>query len=957
MKGKFQETKDIMEKSKELESMLSAAEEEVDRLTNALEILREQLQEKYESQIEVLQSQSKQWERKSLDLEKQLASAQSNNQSKLNALKKQIQALTDTTTDLAAKISMMERDLATKEQTIETLQHDLSTTKVSLKEMTSEKAKLISKCNSLEDLVAKLKTDLLLAKSDGEEALRKAKEDADALSKATIDDLNAQLKLLNVQLKSSRKLEEEHKAKIQELLKQIEDMQKAHEQEINEMLEEAENSMKEQGQAEEATEKRINTIREEYEEEIVTLKEHLRSAEQAQQDLKMKCADAESTIKSLEEENASLKNQSREKSDSGTKKSTNQSNHDPNANGIISSLEEKLSCANATIDDLTETVQNLEDTVQHLKAKRSNNGTKLEKTFTDSAMQTEEVSDDEIDDIFGDDVFGDDDLFSDDEDEEEIKDEMANEGDQPKEVKDSPIDLKASGDFSEKSKQLATIMAFIRDNNIRLLDFFTSLDENNDGVLSQNEFVSGICRVIEGAHENELIFSKDILEEIFETSDVEKQGVLTYKQFLKSFKKQFKRREVRYFAKKLNMIAKKKKKASRKDSTSLVERHNITDVRPASSGDSRSVKFLQAKVDELESKSKEYAQIDHLNAELSKKYQETLEAVEKYKENNESIEKAKQKLEENVKALEEEVSKGKQDIEDLLLKMDTDKDEMEEAALSASNLSLDAQLVKMVHRVLRRVEKLNALGFKVSKGGVFRENPSGQFRRQLNDLNSSCKLVFNCLRTRYPALSIFKDKKRSNGYSNLPQLVISGESKGATGPERSEMLDYFALDNSVYQHDANSLDNFLGGRRQFRSNHPAWDRGQLDTLNSSAVLNDLERVSSRAISRSSSEVMDHERSAQAFSVKSKNKYVMTSLRRSNTNFPSSLKSKTSKKHSRKHRSRPSTVDTLSLSVGPGQRAWTSQSSTESTGRTWVESTPNLFVGFQSSPESSSILLS
>ena len=293
--------------------MLSAAEEEVSRLTNALEILREQLQEKYESQIEVLQSQSRQWERKYLDLEKQLASSQSNNQSKINALRKQIQALTDTTTDLAAKISMMERDLATKEQTIETLQHDLSTTKVSLKDVTSEKAKLISKCNSLEDVVAKLKTDLLLAKSDGEEALRKAKEDADALSKATIDDLNAQLKLLNVQLKSSRKLEEEHKAKIQELLKQIEDMQKAHEQEINEMLEEAENSMKEQGQAEEATEKRINTIREEYEEEIETLKQHLSSAEQNQQDLNVKFADAESKIKSLEEENASLKDQQNRK--------------------------------------------------------------------------------------------------------------------------------------------------------------------------------------------------------------------------------------------------------------------------------------------------------------------------------------------------------------------------------------------------------------------------------------------------------------------------------------------------------------------------------------------------------------------------------------------------------------------------------------------------------------------
>ena len=60
-------------------------------------------------------------------------------------------------------------------------------------------------------------------------------------------------------------------------------------------------------------------------------------------------------------------------------------------------------------------------------------------------------------------------------------------------------------------------MAFIRDNNIRLLDLFTSLDENNDSVLTLDEFVNGICRVIEGAHDNELFFSKEILEEIFQT--------------------------------------------------------------------------------------------------------------------------------------------------------------------------------------------------------------------------------------------------------------------------------------------------------------------------------------------------------------------------------------------------------------------------------------------------------
>ena len=57
--------------------------------------------------------------------------------------------------------------------------------------------------------------------------------------------------------------------------------------------------------------------------------------------------------------------------------------------------------------------------------------------------------------------------------------------------------------------------------------------------------------------------------------------------------------------------------------------------------------FLQAKVDELESKAKNM-QGDHLNAELSKKYQETLKLWRN--KNNESIEKAKQKLEENVKA-------------------------------------------------------------------------------------------------------------------------------------------------------------------------------------------------------------------------------------------------------------------------------------------------------------------
>ena len=103
-------------------------------------------------------------------------------------------------------------------------------------------------------------------------------------------------------------------------------------------------------------------------------------------------------------------------------------------------------------------------------------------------------------------------------------------------------------------------------------------------------------------------------------------------------------------------------------------------------------------------------------------------------------------------------------------------------------------------------EDLNSLGFRVlnigGKRSVSRENTAGEFRRRLEDLNSSCKFVFNCLRTRYPGLQIFKENKNKNyTSSNLPQLVISGLDSGI-GKDGN---DYFMNENSIYQSDAGGV--------------------------------------------------------------------------------------------------------------------------------------------------------
>ena len=500
---------------------------------------------------------------------------------------------------------------------------------------------------------------------------------------------------------------------------------------------------------------------------------------------------------------------------------------------------------------------------------------------------------------------------------------------------------------------------------------FTSLDENNDSVLTLDEFVNGICRVIEGAHDNELFFSKEILEEIFQTADVDKQGTLTYKQFLQNFKVEFKRREVRYFAKQLNMLAKKKTIARRKESTSLIDRNDITNSRPNSRADLSSLNGLQTTISELENKVNEYKK---QNDELNQKYAENVEKMATVEEEKKvSIEKTSE-LEGIITELERNILHEQQQVQNLITKMEEDKEANEQAALGAANLSLDAQLVKLVHGVLRRIEDLNSLGFRVlnigGKRSVSRENTAGEFRRRLEDLNSSCKFVFNCLRTRYPGLQIFKENKNKNyTSSNLPQLVISGLDSGV-GKDGN---DYFMNENSIYQSDAggvydSSRKGFIDG---IHRKQPAWIRGHLDTLNSSEIDSSVyENNLTRTITPTSSQYTQPESKFQQSSVsKSPQKFVMQTLRR---NMPSSLKMKTSKRRQRNtnnknRRRRPNTVanSQLSYPMGMEKRAWSSQASlssnsTSSFGRgnnSNNKSSPNLFVGFHPSSESASELLS
>jgi DNA repair protein SbcC/Rad50 len=967
MRGKFQETKDVIEKSKELQELLSAAELEVERLTNALGILRQELKEKYENQIMLLKEQSKDWENKFLNMKKQLASSESNTKNKINALQNKINALTDSSTDLAAKVSVLERDLATKQTEYDKLQHEFSETKSSLDAKTNENTNLKNTCKSLEDKISKMQTDLLLKKSENEDAIAKAVEEADLKNKIIIEDLNAKVNLLTVQLKSSKKNEEKQEQTIQELTAKIEEMEKTHEQEMNDMLEEAQSSMKEQNQVEEANEKRISLIKEEYDEELNVLKKELIEKQEEISQLQDENTNLKAENNALNVEITSLKSENQKNNTRDTV------NTDTDSGGGVDSVEiatltDELEVANETIENLKTAVQKLEkkmmdaeNKLNDRKVKSVNNEpTMPSKSFADFSMQTEETAeDDDLDDIFGDDE----DIFSDndsDKDDTVVNDPTGDSKSQTKTQKaKTDYDLTASGDFSEKSKQLARIMAFIRDNNIRLLDLFTSLDENNDSVVSLDEFVNGICRVIEGAHDNELFFSKEILQEIFHAADVENQGNLTYKQFLRNFKIEFKRREVRYFAKKMNMLAKRKTEAGRKDSVSLMDRNDMTQARPQSRADQSVLKKLQEKVDKLEQTNKDQATA---NTELSEKYTEALQNLSALEEKNKVADGKLSETEKVVVEIKEKLAKEQQNVQDLIVQMEEEKDASEQAALGAANLSLDAQLVKLVHGVLRRVEDLNALGFRIlntgGKHSVTRENTAGEFRRRLEDLSTSCKFVFNCLRTRYPGIRIFKEKKSNRifGSSNLPQLVINGESKGADDEfGQGNSSDYFNNENSIYQDDAASFYN--GKKYGVQRKQPAWIRGHLDSLNSPGMESSMyENSLARSISSNSNQYLESESRTHSSLLRSSQQFVMRTM-------PSSLKSKSSKyRQKRTKRNRPSTVanGAFNFPKEMEKRAWSSHAnlgrSIAASGLR-VKSTPDLFVGFHPSSESSSELFS
>ena len=215
----------------------------------------------------------------------------------------------------------------------------------------------------------------------------------------------------------------------------------------------------------------------------------------------------------------------------------------------------------------------------------------------------------------------------------------------------------------------------------------------------------------------------------------------------------------------------------------------------------------------------------------------------------------------------------------------------------------------------------------------------------LEDLNSSCKFVFNCLRTRYPGLQIFKENKNKNyTSSNLPQLVISGLDSGI-GKDGN---DYFMNENSIYQSDAggvydSSRKGFIDG---IHRKQPAWIRGHLDTLNSSEIDSSVyENNLTRTITPTSSQYTQPESKFQQSSVsKSPQKFVMQTLRR---NMPSSLKMKTSKRRQRntnnknRRRRRPNTVanSQLSYPMGMEKRAWSSQASLSS--NSTIEAMPHV----------------
>ena len=767
LKAKIKSTKEVLAKSDQISSLLSEAEAEVVRLTEAMEVLKSNLEMAFQEQVNAANDRGREWERKFKDAQKALNALESSSSSLQQNLKREISSLEDTNATLTGKLNSHIRELNESRESVTLLTANVHNLESELEIKTQELRNMSARIAKLEDNLAKQQLALVKQRTEFEQQRKENEEDEAAKASTVIEELKNQVKLLELTSKSKAKEILTLNESVDLLKNENSELKETHEREIEDLLDEARRHALEMEEMQAA-----------YEEKLETLKSKLVADDDTRnEDLSLLDDKLNAEIELRQKVEANLAKVQKQLQDSLDKAPM-----EPKVilSGVSQADYDALKVANESLQEAFNLAKE-----QLMEAKRSAKPPEVKEpkthpvtpakpktvcpVFVTVGVQTDFDERSEVDET---DMPSESDVESEEED-KSLPIELT-----PDEVSD----LKKSGDFGEKSKQLARIFAFIRDNNLRMLDVYSSLDVDNTGHITRSNFTEGMCRLIEGSLDNEVFFSDEILESIFFDLDGDKNGVLTYKKFDK-LRKQFKRREVRHFAKGFRMAAKSLPANTKRDNTaSLQDRFAVT-KKSKSSDAWREIARLESEVERMKSIHTNLKKAETKVQQLSSTAESLASQLRsKNAENTTLINKVKQyKVE--AAAFEKSLSIARHDADELRTTLDEERQNNLSSALNASEMSLDGQLVKMTHRVLCQIESLALLGIRglSSEANNFhtqRVDTAGEFRSKLTDLQGNCNLVFNCLHMRYPALAILRKKPNpiSFGTANLPSIVTGKKS-------------------------------------------------------------------------------------------------------------------------------------------------------------------------------------
>ena len=798
MRDKIRSTKSLISKSEEVAAMLSLAENEILRLTDLMETMKRDMTARFQDQLDVAKGRAKEWEDNFRSLQKSINAEQEANSAKQRVLQKQIKSLEEEKGNLGAGLASANREIERLSSIEASLKREIEELKESQDDSSSALKLLENKCRKLEEKLSKQQMEMIKKQEKYEAKLKELEEKGNALADAKIADLEAKVKLLEITNKQKTKNVKELTDKVKELEDAMKDTEKSHEEQLQELLEDAGGVAREQEELQDAHEAAIDALKEKHVKELEEQREDLENEKNAEVGKLQEQVEKEVHARqNLEEELEALKNSAPEP----------EPFHQNDSSGEVADLKNALANKGTALDELKIEYKKLETKMETLKSdyavlekqcdileQASQGGneqappsrTKLRVTSVE--IQTDPVSDDDED--------------STDEEggqEESDDDELADEGFLNAFVEqEKDHDKTKSGEFNEKSRQMATLLAFIRDNNLRMLDVFSALDENNDGVVTKDDWVFGMCRLVEGSHDNELLFSQEILEAFFDKADKDGNSSLNYKEFLSNLKSEFKKREVRHYAKGMNMTAKKKKRKKKGGSTSLMDRADMTG-KLGGKDPLEYIAQLEKQLDEVKQIKNQAEKDKNLVKQLSAASDTLTDKCKTLSGENEELKELVQSLENQLVELKNFLQTKEAEVQEVRAEAEQELIEAKSAAVNASNMSLDGQLVKMVYRALDRVDNLATLGFhgahfRGNNQSIGRSNGAGEFRVRLSDLQSKCKLVMKILHNRYPSLAVLRGGGAGRGLSfgsaNLPSLV--------TGPIHDEPIELFRDSIDLY---------------------------------------------------------------------------------------------------------------------------------------------------------------